>query len=144
MLSDASASGSTDSAGTSSIKRVPENRADRERIRAAIIAKVASLDESRGLAKREIEIHAVPQIAVSANFQVPEVAGRIPILEGIVDMQTALDRGALPDRRAEGAQNPHTRQRVGIPQITNHIRYAGQTTNDQDEQVFAPSDSLAQ
>ena len=47
-----------DSAGKGPIKRVPENRADRERIRAAIFAKAASLDKTRGLAKREIETHA--------------------------------------------------------------------------------------
>jgi geranylgeranyl pyrophosphate synthase len=47
-----------DSAGKDPIKRVPENRADRERIRAAIFAKAASLDKTRGLAKREIETHA--------------------------------------------------------------------------------------
>ena len=58
ISSDAAVSGSTDSAGTSPTKRVPENRADRERIRAAIFAKAASLDKTRGLAKREIETHA--------------------------------------------------------------------------------------
>ena len=37
---------------------MPEDRADRERIRAAIFAKVASLEKTSGLAKPEIEIHA--------------------------------------------------------------------------------------
>ena len=37
---------------------MPEDRGDRERIRAAIFAKATSLDETQGLAKREIEMHA--------------------------------------------------------------------------------------
>ena len=58
ISSDPSVSRSSDSAGTSRIKRVPEDRADRERIRAASFAKTASLNKTRALAKREIEMHA--------------------------------------------------------------------------------------
>ena len=58
ISSDASESGLTDSVGKSSIKRVPEDRADRERIREAVLLTAASLDKTGGLAKREIETHA--------------------------------------------------------------------------------------
>jgi geranylgeranyl diphosphate synthase type II len=58
LSSDVSESASTDSAVKGPIKRVPENRADRERIREAVLVEAASLDKTRGLAKREIETHA--------------------------------------------------------------------------------------